>query len=102
MFNLPYSADKGRSRPWGFLITGSEILVPQLTPYTHCSLFNQLTAVDHNMDILTSNRVLLRVRAATSLMENFEMCVLGHVFGGYIGSFGVDSLVSALLVGTFK
>ena len=46
--------------------------------------------------------VLVHFRAAFGFTDDLQMCVLGHVLGGYIGSFAVDQLVSALLLWTFK
>jgi len=42
------------------------------------------------------------VRADSAITDNVEMRVLGHIFGGYIGSFTVDNQVSALLQCPFK
>jgi len=102
MFNFPYCADQGLCRPWGFPVTGSEILVTQLPPYTGCSSCTQLTDVYHDLDILTSNCVLLLVCAASRFMDDEHMSVLGQFVSGYIGSFAVDWLVSGLLLCTFK
>jgi len=54
------------------------------------------------MDMVKSNCVLHIVRAASGFTDDFQMSVLGHVLGGYIGSFAVDCLVSALLMCTFE
>jgi hypothetical protein len=50
------------------------------------------------MEILSSNYMLLVIRAASSLMDNFSMGILRHVFGGCIGSLAVDYLVPAFLL----
>jgi len=71
IFNFLYCADKGLRRPWGFPVTGGEILVTYLSPYTSCSLYNQSTGIYNVMDILTSTRVLLLVRAASGFTDNF-------------------------------
>jgi hypothetical protein len=34
--------------------------------------------------------MLLLVFAAASLADDLEMCILGHMFGGYIGSIAVN------------
>jgi len=59
-------------------------------------------AIYHAIDILTSKWVLLPVRAASGFNDDCQMSVLSDVFGGYIGSFMVDFLVSALLLCTLK
>jgi hypothetical protein len=35
---------------------------------------------------------------ASSLVDDFEMCILGYMFGGCIGSVVVNKLVFALLL----
>jgi hypothetical protein len=50
------------------------------------------------MEILSSNYMLLLIRAASSLTENVSMGILGHVFGGCIGRLAVDYLVPAFLL----
>ena len=102
MINFPYCVDKGLPSTWRFPDTGSKILDTLLPPYTRCSSFDQVTAFYHDMDILTSYGVLLLSRAATGFMENFELCVRGHIFGCYIARFAVYSLASALLLCPFK
>jgi len=42
--------------------------------------------------------MLLFILAASSLTDDFEMRILGHMFGGCIGSVMVDQLVSAFLL----
>jgi len=48
------------------------------------------------MDILTSDHVLHYILADSGLKDNFELCVCGQMFGGWIGSAMVDFIVSAL------
>jgi hypothetical protein len=43
--------------------------------------------------------MLLLIFAASSLADDFEMCILGHMFGYYIGSVAVNYLLSVLLLG---
>jgi hypothetical protein len=50
------------------------------------------------MDILTSNFMLLLVIAASSVVEDFSMCVLGHIFDGCIGTIAVKKVLFALLL----
>jgi hypothetical protein len=47
------------------------------------------------MDILTSHHILLLIFPASSLADHFQMCILGHMFGGCIGSVAVNELVLA-------
>jgi hypothetical protein len=42
--------------------------------------------------------MLLHMRAASSLTDDFSICFLVHVFGGCIGSLAVDLLVPAFLL----
>jgi hypothetical protein len=42
--------------------------------------------------------MLLLIRAASSLTDDFSMCILGYVFGGCIGSLAVDQLMPAFLL----
>jgi len=66
--------------------------------YTQRTLRGVLMNVYHDLAILTSNQMLLLIIAASNLTNDFEMCILGHSFGGYIGSIMVDQLVSALVL----
>jgi len=42
------------------------------------------------MELLTIDRMLLHILAASGFMWYFSMCVMGHIFGGRIGSLEVD------------
>jgi hypothetical protein len=42
------------------------------------------------MDTLTSQRMLLLISPAASLADDFSMCILGHMYGGSIGSVTVN------------
>jgi hypothetical protein len=42
--------------------------------------------------------MLLFIHAASSVMDNVYMCILGHVFGACIGCLMVDKLVAAFLL----
>jgi len=77
---------------------GSDRLITYLSAYICWNLYGQLMTVDHGMDLLTSNSVLLCIRAASSSTDDFKMCILGHIVGGFIGSLAVDKLVSAFLL----
>jgi hypothetical protein len=57
---------------------------------TRCTLYGELTADRIDMDILTSHCLLLLISPAVSLPDDFEMCILGHMFGGCIGSVAVN------------
>jgi hypothetical protein len=61
-------------------------------------LYAYLMAVHNAMDILTSNFMLLVILAASGLTYDFQICILGDMFHGYIGSVPVDSLVSTFLL----
>jgi len=98
MFDFADCADKGLRRPWMFPFTGCDTLVTKLSAYTGYWLYGQLTPIDRGMEILASNCLLLLIRAASSLTDNFQMCILGHVFCGCIGSLLVDKLVPAFLL----
>jgi len=50
------------------------------------------------MDILASNSMLLLIHAASRLTVDFQMCILGDIFGVCDGSVVVDKLVSAFLL----
>jgi len=50
------------------------------------------------MDTLTPHRMLLPIFPASSFADDFEICILGHMFGSCIGSVAVKLLVSALLL----
>jgi len=53
-------------------------------------LYGELTAIFNSMDMLTSYCMLLSIGAASSLSDDFSMCILGYSFGGCIGSVVVD------------
>jgi len=80
-----------------FSIPGSVTLDMCLLKYTSSTLYIHLTAIYLDMDLLTSNYTLLVSLAASSLMDDFEMYILGRIFSGCIGCIAVDWLVSAFL-----
>jgi hypothetical protein len=90
MIDFVDCAEKCISRPWRFPITGSNEFIMYLTTDTRCRLYGLFTAVCLDMDILTSYCMLLHVFAASSLADDFKMCVQGHKIGGCIGSIPVN------------
>jgi hypothetical protein len=64
-------ADICLGRPWMFPVTLSDQLVTKLSAYTGHLLSGQLLAVDRSIEILTSNCMLLLIRAASSLTDDF-------------------------------
>lgn len=64
--------------------------------YTSGKSYTKLMAISCNMDLLTSDGMLLHILSASESMDNFPMCVLGHIFSDGIGSIMVDSVVSAV------
>lgn len=77
---------------------GSYRLVMMLSMYTSCMLYSWLTAVCIDIGLPTSDCVLHHILTASGFTSNFEMCSLGHTFGGCIGSVMMDQMVSALLL----
>jgi hypothetical protein len=69
---------------------GSNTLVIYFSTYTRGTLYGPLTVVYNDMDILTAYCMLLLICAASSLTDNFQMCILGLIYGGCIGSVAVD------------
>jgi len=69
---------------------GSNELVTELSPYTSGALYHQLTAFYIDMELFTSKYMLLPIIDASGFMYNFQMCVLGPMFGGYNCSVAVD------------
>jgi len=65
---------------------------------THCAVYGKLMAVCFDMDILTSNYMLLLILSASSFTDNFSMYICVHMFGGCIASVAVEKLVSAFLL----
>jgi len=90
MFNLADCVDKCLCRPWRFPVTCSKKFVTQLSTDTRCTLYRESTALYLDMDIITSNCRLRHVFAASSLADGFQMRILGHMFGGCIGSVAVN------------
>jgi len=90
MFDFTDRADKCLRRPWRFAIAGSDKLVTELSTYTSCTLYCELTAFYIDMELLTSDSMLLPIIAASGFMYFFQMCVLGHIFGGCDCSVAVD------------
>jgi hypothetical protein len=76
MFDFAASVDKCLGPPWRFPIMGSNNLVLELSTSTCGTLYGELTAVYHGMEILTSHcRILLR-RAACSLKDDLQMRIM--------------------------
>jgi len=60
--------------------------------------YRQFTAVHHGMHILTTSGILVLFPADSGLTEDFQMCILGHIFGSFIGSIAVDYVVTAFVL----
>ena len=90
MFNLVECADKCLGQQWRFPISSGNKVVTYLSALTRCTLYSQLAFVRHGMNILTSNCMLLLILAASSLTDDFEMHILGHIIGRFFGSVAVD------------
>jgi len=97
-FNLAGWMTKNLGGPWRPPITSSTHLVTEVSEYTPCALYGERTVVYYDIDILTSNSILLLIFAASGLTGDFWMGILGHTFSGCIGSVAVESLLSALLL----
>jgi len=65
MFNFADYADKSLRRPWRFAVAGSDKLVTELSSYTSYSLYCSLMAFYIDMELLTSDRILLPIIAAS-------------------------------------
>jgi hypothetical protein len=65
MFDFADRVDKYLGRPWRFVIVGSNKLVTELSTYTSCTLYCYLTAVYSEMELLTSDRMLLPIIAVS-------------------------------------
>jgi len=83
-------ADKYFGRAWRLPIRSGDKPVMKLTVYTCCTLYGELTAIYHGLNILTSNCMLLHILASSGLTDDVDMCILGHIFGRFIGSVTVD------------
>jgi len=66
--------------------------------YTNCTLYCSLTADYVDMELVTSDWMLLLIFAASGITYHFEMSILGHIFGGCNCCVAVDQVVSALLL----
>ena len=71
MFNFADCEDKCHGQAWRFPMTGGYKLVTQLSNYTSCMLYDQLMAVHFGSTILTSDRMLLRILAASTFLDNY-------------------------------
>ena len=87
MFNFAECADKCLDWPWRFPTTGGYKLVTQLSMYTSCILYGWLTAVYLDTDILTSDCVLLLMRAASYACCFLCVLLLMLAASGYIWPF---------------
>jgi hypothetical protein len=71
MFDFVDCVDKGLRRPWRFAIAGSEKLVTELSAYTSCTVYCQLTGFYIDMELLTSDCMLLPIIAGSGYMYLF-------------------------------
>ena len=65
-------------------------MVTSLSTYTCCTLYGELMAESLVMYILRSNGMLLFILASSGRTDDFEMCILGHIVGGCVGTIAVD------------
>jgi hypothetical protein len=68
----------------------SDLLVTYFFTFISWTFYCKLTAVYFWMELLTSDRTLFNIVAESSSMYHFEICVLGHIVGGYNCSIVVD------------
>jgi len=71
MFDFMHSADEFLHRPWRVAIPGSDNLVTKLSTYPSCILYCYLTAFYIDMEILTSDCILLPIIAASGVTYSF-------------------------------
>jgi len=71
-------------------IVGSDKSVMELSTYTSCTLYCELTAFYVDMKLLISDSMLLPIIAVSGFTYFFKMCVLGHIIGGCNCSVAVD------------
>jgi len=90
IFDFTDCEDRCHGQPGRFPITGTHTFITLLSEYTRYTLYGSLTAVDYDMDKLTSNSMLNPFHAASSLTEDVYLCILGHIIGGCIGSIAAD------------
>jgi len=90
IFNFADFAGKCLGRPWSCPLTGSDELVTSISNYPSCVLYCLLTVINIDIDWVTSDRMLLCILAASGLTYYSQMCVLGHIFGGYNCSVAVN------------
>jgi hypothetical protein len=53
-------------------------------------VYSSMTAIEHNMNTLTSICKILLVCAASNLTDDYSIYILGNKFGGRIGSVAVE------------
>jgi len=68
---------------------GSYKFLMLLFMYTAWTLYSELTAVNLDIDLLTSYCMLHLNLAASMITDLCELYVLGHIFGGSVGSTAV-------------
>jgi hypothetical protein len=71
MFDPADHADKSLVQPWKFAIAGSDKLITELSTYTSCTLYCELTAFYMDMELLTSDSMLLPIIAASCSTDIF-------------------------------
>jgi len=69
---------------------GSDKFVISLSMETRSMLYGSLTADCLDLDKLTSHCMLLLIFPASSLEDDFSICIMDHTFGGSIGSVAVN------------
>jgi hypothetical protein len=71
MFDFADREDKCFRRPWRFAVAGSDKLVTELSTYTSCTLYCELTAFYIDIELLTSDTMLLAFFAASGFTYFF-------------------------------
>ena len=71
MFDFAERADKCLRRRWSLAIAGSDKLVTELSTYTSCTLYCELTAFYIDRELLTSDSMMLPIIAASGFTYFF-------------------------------
>jgi len=71
IFDVADHADKCLRRPWRFAIAGSNKSVMELSTYTSCTFYCELTGFYIDMELLTSDSMLLSIIAASGFRYFF-------------------------------
>jgi hypothetical protein len=72
MVNFTYCADIWLRRPSRFPVESDNTSVTMFSACTSCMLYNQVSAVDYSINILTSNCTLFLILAVFGLTYHFN------------------------------